>query len=70
MTISLSLPESTAIQSASYDTGSESLTVEFTSGSKVTYGSVPPEIVSELQCADSVGGYFHANIRNQFARTV
>lgn len=58
--------ESSNIKGVGYDPDEKSLTVWFKSGAQHRYADVPPEMHSEMLAAESVGKYFHANIRNAF----
>lgn len=42
------------------------LSVEFKTGAVYHYQNVPPSIAQKLMEAESVGGYFAANIRDRF----
>lgn len=56
--------ESSNIAAIGYDEESDTLYIEFNSGKTYTYQDVPIELFNGLEMAESVGGYFHANIRN------
>lgn len=58
--------ESSTIASVGYDPDSETLEIEFKSGSVYQYYSVPPGEHAALRNADTIGGYFSANIRNSY----
>ena len=57
---------SSALVSVGYDSDSETLEVEFPSGDVYQYHGVPEQIHMDLIGADSIGGYFNANIRHQY----
>lgn len=58
---------SSHIVSVGYSSGSETLEVEFRSGTIHEYYNVPGVIFEQLMNASSIGQYFNANIRNVFA---
>ena len=62
--MSLTPVKSSNIRAVGYDHGSKTLTVEFNSGGKHRYENVSPETHAGMMASDSVGRYFHANIRN------
>jgi hypothetical protein len=59
--------DSRNLLSVGYDDASETLEVEFKSGSVYQYYGVPQAEHEALCSADSVGGYFSANIRNAYS---
>jgi len=58
--------ESSNIAAVKYVEQDELLFVVFTSGAHYSYGSVPKETYMGLMKADSVGSYFHSEIRDKF----
>lgn len=56
--------KSSNIEAVGYDIVEQKLTVRFKGGATHCYEGVPPKKHRELMAADSVGSYFHANIRN------
>lgn len=60
---------SSSISAIGYDPATETLAVEFTSGSTYLYSGVPVDVFQALRDADSVGKYFYARIRNQYPAT-
>ncbi len=58
--------KSSNIKAVGYDADTRMLTVEFGSGAQHTYADVPPETHQALMDAESVGKFFHANIRSAF----
>lgn len=58
---------SSNICSVGYDTDSESLEIEFNNGSVYQYSNVPTGEYEGLLSAESVGKYFHANIKNRYS---
>ncbi len=52
--------ESSMIRSVGYDAATETLEVEFTSGTVYQYVEVPPEVHRELMEAGSCGSYMRA----------
>jgi hypothetical protein len=59
--------ESSNIESVGYDKATKVLEVKFKSGSVYQYTNVPPEKHKALVEADSVGGYFSANIKEHYS---
>lgn len=58
---------SSNLASVGYDSGSETLEVEFKNGSIYQYYNVPQVMFESLMQAPSVGSFFNANIRNNYA---
>lgn len=56
----------TQIRSVGYDPASQTLEVEFPSGSIVQYSRVSPEVYRRLMAAPSPGSYFRDNIEESF----
>jgi hypothetical protein len=56
--------ESEPVASVGFDDGT--LEIEFTSGRIYQYFDVPAQMYEHLLSAESVGGYFNANIRGHF----
>ena len=56
------------IKSVGYGYGYEDrvLTIEFTNGSIYKYNDVPENVYDALMTADSVGSYFHHNIKGKY----
>lgn len=59
--------ESSQIHSVGYDPESKRLHVKFHSGGTYEYHGVEPATHDGLMKADSVGKFFHANVRNVHA---
>jgi hypothetical protein len=57
---------SSSLASVLYFPNQRRLDVEFRSGAAYRYFDVPLRAYSELLTAESIGGYFNANIRNRF----
>jgi hypothetical protein len=57
--------ESSALASVGYDARTRVLEIEFTSGSVYRYSPVPAEVHDALMAAESHGGYFTENVRNE-----
>lgn len=55
---------SSNIASVGYDESSQTLEVEFNSGSIYEYYSVPAYVFQEMTSASSVGGYFAQRVKN------
>lgn len=60
---------STNIRSVGYDAGSETLEVEFTSGSIYQYFDVPETEYEGLMSAASKGRYLNQNIKDRYRYT-
>ena len=58
---------SSNIKAIGFDELKNELTVEFNSGSKYTYSSVPLSIYETFLEAESKGKFFHRNIRNVYS---
>lgn len=60
--------KSSAIASVAYDISNKEMKIAFTSNPAKDYDfyNVPPHIVCGLMKTDSVGRYYHANIRGKF----
>ena len=60
---------SSFINKIGYDKRSQTLEIEFHSGTHRVYAyyGVSKEVFKELSEADSVGSYFSANIRNEYS---
>jgi hypothetical protein len=58
--------ESSNIAAVGYDEDAEVLYIEFKSGTTYTYEDVPYYIYEELLGAESIGSYFHKNIRTTY----
>lgn len=52
-----------------YDEETKILRIAFRSGAVYDYRNVPRRVYDDLLTADSVGQYFHQNIRNDYAFT-
>ena len=57
---------SSNINSVGYEESSNTLEIEFKSGSVYQYFNVPQEVYNELLQAGSIGGYFVKNIRDTY----
>ena len=58
--------DSTAIQTIDYDNERAKLFVRFVSGARYVYVGVPAEVCRSFLDADSKGGFFQAEIRDQY----
>lgn len=58
---------STDIRAIGYDADSQTLEIEFNSGSVYDYSGVPQGEYDGFMGADSKGKYFHANIKNRYS---
>lgn len=61
---------SSNLASVGYDEGTQTLEVEFVSGSIYEYYDVPANVHQELISAPSIGGYFSQRIRNSYAYSI
>lgn len=59
-------PSSSNLESATYDPDTETLTIEFKSGTSYDYMNVPPSIYRGLQGAGSAGEYFARHVRGRY----
>ena len=57
---------SSTIRSVGYEPNSQTLEIEFTSGSIYQYSRVSPEIYRKLMAAPTIGSYFKNNIEDEF----
>ena len=57
---------SSNIDSVGYDTTTRKLRIAFKKGTVHDYIDVAPELFNDLMDADSVGKFFHVNVRNKF----
>jgi len=62
--------DSSAINSASYNTQDGTLTIEFKRGAKYDYPNVPSEHYNGLIHAQSVGQYFNQHIKQYAVKKV
>lgn len=58
--------ESSSINSIGYDIAEQILEIEFTRGTIYQYKNVPPEEVLGLIFAESIGSFFHKNIKYDY----
>ena len=57
---------SSTIASVGYDASSETLEIAFHKTGLYQYFNVPAELYEAMMAAPSQGGFFNANIKNQF----
>lgn len=57
---------SSVIRRFVYDEMEQNLWVEFTTGRKYVYSSVPEDVAQALRCAFAKGVYFNTRIRDRF----
>lgn len=57
---------SSNISAVGYDEESKTLRVVFVKGYTYDYKKVPERVFEEMMNAESVGKYFHANVRSDF----
>jgi len=60
---------SSDLRSVGYEEETQTLEIEFNSGSVYRYANVPPHEYEGLINASSKGKYFHANIKNAYSCT-
>lgn len=60
---------SSNIAAAGYDADTQTMRIEFKSGSTYSYASVPLEVFEGLITSPSAGGYFFRNVRDRFTTT-
>jgi len=59
--------ESTTFSHVGYDPAARQLTVVFRDGGETyVYKGIAPDVYQGLLAADSIGQYYHANIRDKF----
>ena len=58
--------ESSNIQAVGYDEDKEILVLDFNSGTTYQYENVPVGVYQGLMDAESIGKYFHKNIRSVY----
>ena len=61
--------DSSNIDKVEYDADNLVLRVTFKNGGQYEYEGVLQEVVDEMLSADSVGSYFHSNIRMNYPYT-
>ena len=54
------------IRSVGYDEPSEVLEIQFSNGAIYQYADVPKDVHRSLMNAESVGKYFHANVKDSY----
>ena len=60
---------SSNLNSASYDTGSEELTITFNNGGIYVYNKVPWDVFTKFRMSESQGKFFNANIAKTYKYT-
>lgn len=63
----LDIGDSEAIEAASYDASSNTLTITFTSGVTYNFFGVSQDIVQDFENASSYGTFFQENIRDKYS---
>mgnify|MGYP001284760723 FL=1 len=58
---------SSDLSSVGYDSGSQTLEIQFNSGGVYQYFNVPSTVYEGLMSAPSHGKYFHAYIKNSYS---
>lgn len=59
--------ESTSLAAIGYDTARAHLEIEFRSGVRYRYASVPADVFTRLVEADSKGRFFNEHVRTRYA---
>ena len=62
----MEMVSSSNIRAIGHDAETETLTIEFVTGTVYEYAGVSSETYEEFKSAPSVGAYFHQNIRNVY----
>jgi hypothetical protein len=60
------ITNSSTIQNISYDFLTENVDITFKSGAVYRFCGIPYELFSEMKKAESVGSYFHKNIKQNY----
>jgi len=61
---------STTFSKIGYDPASQELTVVFRDGGETyTYSGIPAVLFEDMRSAESVGSFYHANIKGKFSET-
>ena len=64
------LPKNSSnIQQVSYDPATQRMTIAFTTGGTYEYSGVQPDKFLAMQSAESVGGYFHRQVKGRHQHT-
>lgn len=70
MPVEIFQPNSSNLDEITYDDETQVLTVQFKSGLKYEYLSVPRAAFEGLKDAPSAGSYFHGKVRSVYAYNV
>ncbi len=62
----ISTPESSNISGFCYDDASQTLTIEFSSGTRYNYYDVPEHILEGMKSAESKGHYLNTKIKGNY----
>ena len=62
----VSTPQSSNVAGFCYDDASQTLTVEFNSGSRYNYYDVPQHVFEGMKSAESKGRYLNAEIKGVY----
>jgi|GEM_PF-1007827 len=58
---------STTFSKVGYNPGNQELTVEFKDGGETyTYAGVPADVYEQMREAESIGAFYHANIKGKY----
>lgn len=58
---------SSSIAEVGYDSSARTLAIRFHNGREYWYADVPRATLEALLCADSIGAFFHAEIRDSYS---
>jgi hypothetical protein len=59
--------ESSWIENFAYAPNTEELSIETTKGSTYTFEGVPEEVANDMAEADSVGKFYHENLKGKYS---
>ena len=59
--------ESSYLKSVGYDPAKQLLEVEYANGGVYEYSGVPEKVYADMMAAESVGKFFGAKVRSEFA---
>lgn len=62
----ISTPQSSNVAGFSYEEATQTLTIEFNSGSRYNYYDVPPHVFEGMKSAASKGKYLNAEIKGAY----
>lgn len=62
----VTITRSGMVNTIKYDEDTKVLTLTFNSGGTYEYKDVPEEVFKDMLAAESVGKYFHSNIKGKY----